>query len=190
MSKLKIYGFPPSTYTKTALMVAAEAGAEVELVPLEFKKPSHFALHPYGKMPALEHDGVKLFETLAVASYIDRSLGDGALQPSDPAAHARMLQWVSVAIDYAYEDLVNKLHDDQPGADAVTAASEQLKLLDAALADSAYFAGDDLSLADLFLYPMVAFAIDKLSEASTQRLVALNRWRKLVAKRPSVKKAA
>ena len=190
MTALKIYGFALSTYTKTALLVAAEAGVDVTLTPLEFKQPSHYSLHPYGKMPVLEHGEVRLFETLAIGTYLDRMFGGGKLQPSDPVAQARALQWVSAAIDYAYDDLVAELHQDEPSAEAVSRAAEQLKLLDAALGDSRYFAGDQLTLADLVLYPMVEFAKAKLTDKSLSSLPALERWRGALSRRPSVRKAA
>ena len=134
--KPKIYGFAPSTYTQTALLVASECGLDIEPTPLEFKQPSHLALHPYGKMPVLEHDELRLFETLAIVSYVDQQFGDSKLSPKDPMKHARMLQWVSVAIDYAYEDLVNGLHPDAPSTKARTAAREQLELIAGGLAES------------------------------------------------------
>ena len=183
--KPTIYGFPPSTYTQTALLTAAEVGAEVELGPLEFKQASHLAKHPYGKMPAFEHGDVRLFETLAIASYLDRVFGAGKLSPTDPAQHATMLQWISVAIDYAYEDLVNGLHGDAPEPSAITAACEQLALLDAGLAERRFFAGDRLTLADLFLYPMIEYACQKLDPASLKRLDGVNRWRNMMHQRSS-----
>jgi len=195
MSSLTLYGFPPSTYTQTALLVAREAGASVDVQPLEFKQASHLALHPYGKMPILEHDTgkggkLRLFETLAISSYVDRVFNGGKLQPTAPAAHATMLQWISVAIDYAYTDLVSALHGDSPGPDAVTAAGGQLKLLDRGLGDRPYFAGSEPSLADLFLYPMVDFAVTKLGEASLRGLPSLLQWRRSMGTRPSARKAA
>jgi glutathione S-transferase len=190
MTEIKLYGFPPSTYTQTALMLAHEAGVDVRLTPLDFKKPSHFALHPYGKMPVLEHGEVTLFETLAIAVYLDHSFGKQRLQPTDSLAQARMLQWISVAIDYAYEDLVGKLHEDKPAAEALAAAGEQLKLLDAGLGKGPYFAGETLSLADFFLYPMVCFAKEKLSESRLSGLPALARWHAELQKRPAARKAA
>lgn len=190
MTRVLIHGFAPSTYTKTALLVAAEVGLDVELTPLEFKQPSHYRLHPYGKMPVLEHGELKLFETLAIETYLDRVFGGSKLEPSDPVVHARMLQWVSAAIDYAYEDLVAQLHADQPDAEAVARAAEQLKLLDAALGDAPYFAGDQLTLADFMLFPMVEFARTKLSDTCLDSLSALRRWHAALSQRPSVKKAA
>ncbi len=72
-----------------------EAGVDVELGPLEFKKPSHLALHPYGKLPAFEHEDVRLFETLAIVTYLDRVFGGSKLTPSDPVTQAHRLQWIS-----------------------------------------------------------------------------------------------
>jgi len=185
--KPTIYGFAPSTYTQTALLTAAEVGADVEVGPLEFKQASHLAKHPYGKMPAFEHDDVRLFETLAIATYLDRAFGNGRLSPADSVQQATMLQWISVAIDYAYEDLVNGLHGDDTKASAITAACEQLALLDAGLGQRRFFAGDAITLADLFLYPMIEYASQKLDSSGLKHLKALNRWRKLMAQRPSTK---
>ncbi len=187
MATIEIFGFAPSTYTQTALIAAAAADVDVELKPLEFKKPSHFALHPFGKMPALRHGNVQLFETLAVCSYVDGVFGSGKLQPKDPVEHARMLQWISVAVDYTYEDLVNGLNVDQPSSGAVSAAAEQLKLLDSAL-DGSFFAGKQFSLADAFLYPMVQFARGKLGDSALEGLPSLSSWHDAVSKQPSVRK--
>lgn len=187
--KPTIYGFPPSTYTQTALMAAVEAGVDVDLSPIEFKKASHLALHPYGKMPAFGHDGVRLFETLAIVTYLDRVFGKSKLTPPTPVGQAHMLQWISVAVDYAYEDLVNGMHPETPSPESITAACEQLKLIDAGLVDREFFAGSSFSLADLFLYPMVEYASGKLDEGVWKGLSALQRWRIVVSKRPSAKKA-
>lgn len=178
-----IYGFPQSTYTRTALMTAQAAGIDVELAPIEFKRASHFALHPYGRMPAFQHEGVRLFETLAIVSYLDRVFGGSRLTPSAPVAQAQMFQWISVAIDYAYEDLVNGMHSERPSVEAITAACEQLKLIDAGLETREFLAGTSLSLADLFLYPMVEYASVKLDERVWTGLPEVRRWRTAVSER-------
>ena len=64
---LTFYGFAPSTFVQSARLIAAEKSTSHEIAPLEFHQPSHFALHPFGKMPAMEHDGVRLFEVAAIA---------------------------------------------------------------------------------------------------------------------------
>jgi glutathione S-transferase len=173
---IEIHGFAPSTYTQTALLTAAELGLEAQLSPLAFRQASHLARHPYAKMPAMSHGEVALFETLAIAIYLNRALGDGRLEPAQPVEAARMFQWISVAVDYAYEDLVNGLHADAPSDAARKAAGEQLDLLESGLGSRRWFAGDGLTLADLFLDPMLQFCAGKLGEGALSRRPGLARW--------------
>ncbi len=190
MQKIRIYGFAPSTYTQTARLVAAELDVAAELCPLEFKQPSHFERHPFGKMPAFEHGDVRLFETLAIAAYLIEAFptsGGPELLPRAPADRARVLQWVSVAVDYAYEDLVNRLHADEPETEQRTAAAEQLTLLERGLGGLDYFGHGSVTLADLFLFPMVSFARRKLDSAIFAELPQLAAWTERLAARPTVR---
>jgi glutathione S-transferase len=71
MSQVEVFGFAPSTYVQTALLVAAEKGIPALLLPLEFGAESHRQLHPYAKMPVMRHGLVRLYETAAIAIYLD-----------------------------------------------------------------------------------------------------------------------
>ncbi|MEM6991429.1 MAG: glutathione S-transferase family protein [Myxococcota bacterium] len=190
MSTIQIFGFSPSTFTQTAVAVAKETAGTVELAPLEFKQASHLERHPYGKMPALQEGDVRLYETAAIIHYLDEAHGDKRLTPATAPERARMWQWISVGIDYAYPTLVGALHDDEPGSEAVAAAAEQLKLLDVGLDRGPYFAGKKISLADFVLYPMVAFAVDKLGSPQLGGLARLRPWFEAMAKRRSFGEAA
>jgi len=183
MAQVTIYGFPPSTYVQSARLVCAEAGVEHELGALEFHQPSHYALHPFGKMPILEHGSLRVYETLAITSYVDDVFHAGELQPSQPVAKARMLQWASLAIDYGYATLVGGLHE--PTSETIAAAGATLKTLDAQLSDL-HLAGDRPSLADFLLYPMMAFALGKL-KSKPKELGPLMAWYDRMSQRSSVK---
>jgi glutathione S-transferase len=69
MSKMTLWGFNGSSYVRTIKMLLAEKGAEdVEQMPLnvlagEPRMPEHLARHPFGKVPVLDHDGMRLLET-------------------------------------------------------------------------------------------------------------------------------
>ena len=190
MNTITLYGFAPSTYTRTARMAAIELGVPVELKPIEFKKASHYALHPYGKMPALEHGETRVFETLAIAAYLDAKFGPGTLLPADAVARARTLQWTSAAIDYVYDDLVDGLHAEPAPRERVAAAAQQLEMLNVALDRSMYFGGEHVTLCDLFLFPMVGFAAAKMGPESVARLDALSAWTKRMGERPSAQETA
>ena len=60
MEPIRIHGFPGSTYVRTARIVCLEKNLPHELVPLAFGQPSHRDLHPYLRMPALEHGSFRL----------------------------------------------------------------------------------------------------------------------------------
>jgi glutathione S-transferase len=50
------------------------------------------ARHPFGKIPAFEHDSFRLYEAGAIARYIDEAFAGVPLQPADVRGRARMTQ--------------------------------------------------------------------------------------------------
>lgn len=188
MKPVTIFGFAGSTYTRTARMVCLEKAVPHELAPLEFGAESHRARHPFLKMPALEHDGVRLFETLAITSYVDAIGAGAALRPGRGKAEAVMLQWISVAIDYLYPDLVGALLDSKP-PESTSKITGAMDVLDVGLRATPFLAGDALSLADLFIVPMIGFAIEKTGIEPGPRRALLNWW-ETASKRPSYRETA
>src|SRR5947209_7088462 len=97
---MKIFGNPVSTCTRKVLMTLNEHGAPFELVVIDFakgehKQPAHLARQPFGQVPALDDDGFALYESRAMARYIDGKHG-ARLTPQDAQARALMEQWISV----------------------------------------------------------------------------------------------
>ncbi|MDX2018976.1 MAG: glutathione S-transferase family protein [Deltaproteobacteria bacterium] len=190
MNPIKIFGFAGSTYVRTARAICVEKGLPHELVPLEFRAESHRARHPFLKMPAIEHEGQSFFETLAVGTYLDSLTATPALQPASTVQRATMMQWISVAIDYLYRDFVGALLADAIAEGATEIAARDLDILEQRLSKSPYLAGDTLSLADLFVAPMVAFAESKDARFAPRERVALKRWLGEMTSRESFKATA
>jgi len=170
MATLQIYGLPPSTYVRTSRMSAHEKGVDHELVHAAPHTPDLTAISPFGKMPAMRHGDVTLFESHAINTYIDRTFDGPPLTPADPKAYARMEEWVSAvntAIDplmvrkYLFAYIFPGTEDGKPDRARIDASLEELDrqigILDAALADSDYLAGGSLSLADLNLLPIIHY---------------------------------
>jgi glutathione S-transferase len=64
---MKLYGLSRSVYTRTARLALEEKGVGYELCEVEIfgehgVPPEHYARHPFGRIPVLEHDGFMLFE--------------------------------------------------------------------------------------------------------------------------------
>jgi len=77
-----------------------EIGLEYRLETVEMfsdamKRPEYLAIHPLGKVPAIEDDGFVLWETSAILQYLDAKYGGGALiPPRDTEAGALAIQWM------------------------------------------------------------------------------------------------
>jgi glutathione S-transferase len=97
---VQIYGMGGSTCTQRVLMTAIENGAEFEIKTVdlrkgEHKQPAHLARQPFGQIPAVEDDGFVVYESRAIARYINDTRGN-KLVPSDPKKRALMEQWISL----------------------------------------------------------------------------------------------
>jgi glutathione S-transferase len=170
MADVVIYGWERSTYVWTARLACAEKGVSCALEPLDMKSKAHLALHPFGKMPVLRHGDLVLYETSAICRYIDETFGGPALKPVRADKRAVMEQWISALNAYYYEPLIRRFvlqyafpkgADGQPDRAVIDAALKEarhhLGVLDAALKGRDFLAGEALSIADLFLVPILFY---------------------------------
>jgi len=189
---ISIYGFPPSTFVRTVRMVCAEKCVDHQLIPLEFKQPSHRKLHPFMRMPVMEFEGYTLYESLAIAIYLDESLQGPALQPKDTKERASMFKWISALSHYYFHDIVLSLIEDNEALRNRPADfDEYFSTLDTALKETAHLACDKLTLADLFAAPIIAF-IDQADGGTNaiNKFPALRKWTHKVCSRKSFVQAS
>ncbi len=199
MAEVVIYGFPQSSYVRTARLACEEKGVAYALEPVEFGSPAHLEVHPFARIPAFAHGEVRLYETGAIARYVDRAFAGASLQPHDAAALARMDQWISAACDYYYQSMIRDLvfprivvpsrggePDEAKIAEAMPKVEHQLAVLDGALGISAYLAGEALSLADLFVAPILFWVgLTPEGQARMGHHANLGRWWQSISQRPS-----
>jgi glutathione S-transferase len=170
MPKPEIIGSARSTYTRVVRMVCAEKGIDYVLTEKWLGAPELSAIHPLGKMPVLRHGDVELFESRAIAGWLDRHFPGPNLFPSDPHLAALTEQWVSLVnttIDrtlirtYLFAYIAAKLAGtapDRKAIDAVTPAMrEQIGILDRAVARSGHLVGDSFTFADINLMPILYY---------------------------------
>jgi glutathione S-transferase len=62
--------------------------------------PTHLALHPFDRVPILRHCDFTLYETSAIAAYLDEVFDPPKLTPENPQKRARMNQWISAVNAY------------------------------------------------------------------------------------------
>ena len=169
MATLILHGTPLSTYVRTCRMALMEKGVAYELDPLMPQSPEQLEMQPWGSVPAMTHGAVRMYETLAICSYVDRAFDGPPLQPADPVAGARCWQWTSVFIQYLYRPAIDIVlqrlivpaqggeADEALVASSVPKSDKALGALDGALDGNACFAGDEASLADYMVLPVLHY---------------------------------
>jgi glutathione S-transferase len=174
MSDFIVHAIPGSPFGRAVMATLEEKGARYRLAPVmpgTLKSPAHLALHPFGRVPVLEHDGFGLYETQAILRYLDRVVPEPPLTPADPRRAARMDQVLNVCDWYLFQGCGSvigfqrvvgpKLMGLKPDEAAIEAAMPRARAVFAELArlldTQPFFAGEALSLADLHIMPQIDF---------------------------------
>ncbi len=86
-----------SSWSMRPWVLLRQAGIDFEEVPVRFDsfaegsafRSTMSAITPVGKVPVLVHDGLVVWDTLAIAEYLAEQFPDRQLWPADRAARAR-----------------------------------------------------------------------------------------------------
>jgi glutathione S-transferase len=102
MSDPIVYGFPRSTFVSIVRLILTHKDVAYSFHDLEpvMGKPEHLALHPFNRVPILRHGDLTIYETSAIATYVDEAFGGASLTPKDVKARARMNQWIGAVNSY------------------------------------------------------------------------------------------
>ena len=174
------------------------AAHKLDLMKGEQKKPEYLAINPTGAIPAIvDEEGpggkkVTLAQSGAILLYLAEKTGK--FLPKDPARKAEALQWfMAVATDVAPASsaifyMTQRAPDKTEGNKQFLEGRflDMLKTCDAQLKKSKYLAGDEVTVADLALIPVIDARKDMLAKAPG--LDNLKRWAAAMNARPGVQK--
>ncbi len=82
-----VYGADYSVYVRTVRLTLEEKGVDYRLKTVDIfadngPPAGYEQRHPFLKIPAVEHDGFKLFEAAAIMRYVDEIFDGPALMPA------------------------------------------------------------------------------------------------------------
>ncbi len=170
---LKIYGVARSRAFRT-LWMAGELGLPYEHVKVDFadggtRRPEYLAINPNGHIPAIDDDGFRLWESMAINLYLAKKYASGSnpLYPPDLQSEARVWQWsfwgMSEVERPALTVLLNRIGPENSRDAAAADAAERalaapLKVLDAALSSTPYLVANHFTVADLNVAGILAWA--------------------------------
>ena len=203
MSDINVYGIPGSPFLRSVEITLNEKGLDYHLhalKPGEHKQPEYLARHPFGRVPAFEHDGFALYETQAIVRYLDERFPHPPLTPGDAQRRARMNQVIGIIEWYFFPKaaapiafnriigprLLGMPADEAAIAEAMPMARTCFAELDRLLRDKPYFTGNSVSLADI----MLAAQLDLFGECAEGRELIdgttnLRPWLERMLARPS-----
>jgi glutathione S-transferase len=205
MSDPIVYGFPRSTYVNIVRLVLTHKDVPYAFHDLEavMGKPEHLALHPFDRVPILRHGDFTIYETSAIASYVDEAFSGPRLTPQDVRARGRMNQWISAVNSYYYPYMIYHVTHERivfpelgiaPDEKVVEHALPKVELGLGALErelsrGNDYLLGSDLTLADFFLLPSTfAFSLTDEGRKLYPKFPAFCRWRERMENLPTTKK--
>ncbi|MCK9361001.1 glutathione S-transferase family protein [Patescibacteria group bacterium] len=192
----KIYGSKGSGSASRCYWTAAEAGIELENVPLDFQKGEHKAeaylkLNPNGKVPTLVDGDVVIWESLAINNYIVEKNKPELFGENDPASHAHLSQWSYWALAHlqkALEPLYMQKWTGAMSPEGVAAAQADsgkwLSILEKHMAGRDFIVGKTFTIADINVGSIIFTGKDYLDMIAFQNI---SRWLGVLAERPAYK---
>ena len=197
-SELEIIGTPLGNYVRAIRLLCEEKGVPYRLNPAFPQTPEVKSLHPAGLIPCMRHGDVTLFESKAIAHYIDNRFPGPKFFPSELLQSAQVEQWVSYVnnkVDrWVMREFVGEtLYFDKtkgPDTARIEAALPEIERyispLDDAVAAKGYLVGDGITYADLNVLPMLAAlkAFPKTSQILA-KFRSLSAYAETLSARPS-----
>jgi glutathione S-transferase len=202
-----LYGLSRSVYTRIARLALEEKGVRYSLEEVEIFGPAgvpaeHRARQPFGRIPAFAHDGFTLYETGAIARYVDEAFAGPRLQPQDPHARARMNQAIGIVDSYCYRPMIWGVFfarivapaegiqpDEGHFTETLAKARTCCRALEEILGGKRYFTGDEVTLADLHTLPILLyFSMGREGAETLSAHARLCAWLDRMTARPSVQR--
>ncbi|MEZ5559080.1 MAG: glutathione S-transferase family protein [Pseudomonadales bacterium] len=158
---LKVYGQAQSRAVR-ALWMVEELGIDYEHVPTRFagdsKSTEYLAINPNGRIPAIDDDGFRVWESMAINLYLAKKYG-ADLGPRDLQEDAIANQWSFWVMTEVEKTLLQALFhktgmmgaekSDAKAAACLEQLEPALRVLDAELAGKQYLMGGRFTVADL-----------------------------------------
>jgi glutathione S-transferase len=205
MPSVTVFGFPRSTFVQIVRLILTHKDAPYTFHDLEpeMGAPSHLALHPFDRVPILQHGDFTLYETSAITAYLEEVFPTPALQPDTAQGRARMNQWISSVNSYYYPYMIYHVShernvfpqlgiasDEKVVAHALPKIEVALQVLERQLSHGKeYLLGPAVTLADYYLLPSTyAFGLAPEGKAMYPNFPAVCAWREQMEALPTVQR--
>lgn len=199
MSDLKLVSAEVCPFAQRSRLVLLEKALDHEIVEIDLRnKPDWFAaVSPYSKVPVLLDGETRVWESTIINEYLDERFPSPPLMPETAAGRAAMRIWIAFDdtkfVPATYKVLLARDEPDKRRLYTETIVDALVFMEREALAKRAggpWWLGDELSLADLSIYPHM----ERLAVLAEYRGIhlppecgRLREWIAAMQERPSVR---
>ncbi len=198
-----IFYYAPMSTASISELVIEELGIPCDKKKLDIKagdtkKPEYLKINPNGKVPTIVHDGVAIWESVAITMYLGEMFGvEKKLWPAQGPKRGEAMKWVAWTNVSLGEAVYRRGHnsgewgdpadrDEKKLAKANADIQKELGILNAALEGKSYLLGNDYSLADAHVFSICGWLqAMKIDFSAHSHVMA---WSGLCAKRPAFQK--
>src|ERR1700736_356172 len=193
-ARLKLITHKLCPYVQRAVIALNEKGVAFERIDIDLaNKPDWFlAISPLGKTPVLQVGATAIFESAVILEYLEETQPK-PLHPADALARAEHRGWIEFGSAVLNDIAGFYAASDEATFNAkVTQLEQRFARLETRVAATPWFDGERFSLVDAVFGPVFRY-FDVFDGIADFGILAgkpkLDRWRKSLAARPSVKSA-
>lgn len=197
-------GYRYSVYNRIARVVLHEKGVAYETEEIDpfasNVSKDYLKRHPFGRVPVLSHGEFDVFETSAIARYVNAAFAGPELIPTNAETLARVMQVVSIVDSYGYRPLVRQVFahrvfrpaedevaDEAEVAAGIDASHTVLGALNNIAKEGRVLDCQSFTLADCHLAPMIAYFVQAPEGAGALKTYSnLAFWWATVSQRASL----
>ncbi|WED29725.1 glutathione S-transferase N-terminal domain-containing protein [Vibrio sp. DW001] len=195
---LKFYFHTTPNPMKIALYLE-ETGLPYELIAVDTLKgdqhrPEYRVVNPNGKAPAIEDNGVRVFDSSAILLYLAEKTGRLDSRAEDRAELLSWMMFIATGLGPFSGQAVHFQHaapEDVPYAvnRYLHEAHRHYQVLETHMNNRNYIVGESLTIADISAWGWIDKATVVLGESGLDTYPNLKRWFDNVNKLPSVERA-
>jgi glutathione S-transferase len=187
---LKLYYARPSLYARPVWLALLEKQIPFELIPVNLSgeqfESEFLALNPFSHIPVLVDGEFRVIESLAILDYLEAKYPEPALLPKESKSLARVRMVQLVTLNELLPAIAKLLMQDEVEY-AKLRAINTLNFLEQMLGEATYFAGEQLTLAEIVAGTLI-HRVDELGVALedyprlqnwSERLMVRSTWREI-----------
>jgi glutathione S-transferase len=195
---LTIYGFDFSSPANKVRFAANAMGLQYEykqvnLLAGEQKSPEFLKLNPIGRVPAIDDNGFKVFESAVIIKYL-ADKNNSPLYPKDLQKRTIVDQWIDfanihvatalarVTFNRVMYKFLNVEKDERSLNDGIKFLGQFLPIIEKQLKENRYLGGSEMTLADINLLAVLDPV--ELSSVDLSAYPSIVSWRKNLRTQP------